>query len=404
MPTALIYSPLFDGHRQMYVFVLANVLKELGFKIFIASDMHAQSDSKTYIEKIRIDYSITMVDTSIYPKGGLEISRVEFCELQNKLDIDLTIFTEADHHIELFIGQIPLKQKKLRGRIIGIFLRPFYFYDKPTLIEKLKYMKHLPSTWQSDERLFFDFFLKYFPLLDSILCLDENFVSKHSYSNWLPDVFQSYTENLLPLSHDSAETWITELDTFKKHNKGRFVFLYFGTAQYRRGYDTLLKMAVEHNGCFLHCGLRGNDIRLPVSVEELRSKLQTEGRFMETNEFIETPATIEAFFRSTTHLILPYKHFYGSSGVMIQALSYGIPVLVPENGVMGYRVKKYNLGMVFDEETPSSLNTQFEKFVHTTPLDFQNGISTFLDFQNTSALKTTLECAFSGLQKPINTP
>lgn len=404
MPNALIYSPIFDGHRQMYVFVLSNVLKELGFKVFIAGNIHAQSDSNTHIEKIKADDSVQFIDTSIYKMGGLEISRVEFFELQTRLKVDFTVFAEADHHIKLFIDQIPVKNKKLIGRVTGIFLRPFYLYEKHTFIESLKYIKHLPSIWKNDERVFFEFFLKYFPLLDSVLCIDENFVSKHSYSQWLPDVFQKFTENIFKIESNPSIAWLTRLDNFKKQNNGRFVFLYFGTAQNRRGYDTLLKMTVENEGCFLHCGLRGNETKFSENVDQLRSKLQSEGRFLETNEFIENPAIIEAFFKMTTHIILPYRRFYGSSGVMIQALGYGIPVLVPENGIMGHRVKKHKLGLVFDNKNPESLKKRFQQFIKLSPSHFNDGISTFLEFQNTEILKHSLESAITGNIIPINLP
>lgn len=404
MPNALIYSPIFDGHRQMYVFVLSHVLNELGFNVFIAGDMHAQSDSNTHIEKIKAHYSVQFIDTSIYKMGGLEISRVEFCELQTRLNIDLTVFAEADHHIKLFIDQIPIKNKKLIGRVTGIFLRPFYLYEKNTFIESLKYLKHLPSIWKNDERMFFEFFLKYFPLLDSVLCIDEKFVSKHSYSQWLPDVFQKFTENIFQAESNPSLAWLTRLDNFKKQNKGRFVFLYFGTAQNRRGYDTLLKMTVDYDGCFLHCGLRGNETKFSENVDQLKSILQSEDRFLETNEFIENPVIIEAFFKMTTHIILPYRRFYGSSGVMIQALGYGIPVLVPENGIMGHRVKKHKLGLVFDNKNPESLNKQFQQFIKLSPSQFNKGISTFLEFQNTEILRHSLESAITGNIIPINLP
>ena len=404
MPNALIYSPIFDGHRQMYVFVLSHVLKELGFNVFIAGDISAQSDSNAHIEKIKADYTVHFIDTSIYKMSGLKISRAEFFELQTRLNIDFTIFAEADHHIELFIDQIPVKQKKLKGRVTGIFLRPFYLYKRHTFIESLKYIKHLPEIWKNDERVFFEFFLKYFPLLDSVLCIDENFVSKYSYSQWLPDVFQKFTENIFQTESNPSLAWLTRLDNFKKQNNGRFVFLYFGTAQNRRGYDTLLKMTVENDGCFLHCGLRGNETKFTENVDQLRSILQSENRFLETNEFIENPVIIEAFFKMTTHIILPYRRFYGSSGVMIQALGYGIPVLVPENGIMGHRVKKHKLGLVFDDKSPESLNKRFQQFIKLSPSQFSNGISTFLEFQNTEILRLSLESAITGDNIPINLP
>jgi len=389
MPNALLYSPIFDGHRQMYVYVLSDILCETGFTVFIAGNFKEKINDSSYIDRIQKNKALTTIDTSVYARAGLGITNSEFLELQNKCNADLTVFVEADHHISLFNSQLFSKRKKLRGKLAGIFLRPFHFYKPLNFIDRLRYIKHLPSTWKADDRLFHEHLLKQFKLVDSAMYIDENFVSHHPHSHWLPDVFQSYTEGVIRNESKDERIWIDRLDRFKEKNKGKFIFLYFGTSQKRRGYDLLLKMAVEKKVCFIHCGLTDQKESNDSNITLLKKDLEDAGRLLETNQYITDPVCIEAFFRSVTHLVLPYSDFWGSSGVMLQALGYGIPVLVPEEGIMGYRVKKFNLGATYGNAV-SSLYEQFEKFKEIPGSFFKESIEEYMKYQNPVQLKNIL--------------
>jgi hypothetical protein len=404
MANALIYSPGFDGHRQVYVFVMASVLRELGFNIFIAGNTKQIITNSFYIDKLKSNPELTLIDTSNYALGGLEITPPEFIELQNVCKSDLTIFAFADHHISLFISQISNKKFKLRGRVVGIFMQPFHFYQKTGILDKLKYFKHLPSRWKEDDQLFYDFFLKQFSLIDMALCIDENFVDHHEKFVWLPDVFQKYAELIVKDEKSEQRIWIEKLNDFKDKNKDRFCFFYFGTAQFRRGYDLLLKLCEDIGGCYIHCGLRDDSVQYSYDTNELRSLLIKDERLFETDQYIADPYTIECFFKSVSHLVLPYRNYCGSSGVMLQGLDYGIPVLAPEDGITGYRIKKYKLGLTYDSGNKNSLSTQFEYFEGLNPNTFEDNITTFMNYQTTDQLNSVLINAFTGSKKPVKIP
>lgn len=389
MPNALIYSPDFDGHRQVYVFVLSHILIKKGFKIHIAGNTKQNLLNSFYLDQLRKNPEISFIDTSMYNEGGLKITLLEFLSLQNQCSSDLTFFAEADNHISLFVSQIR-KDNRLRGRLAGIFLRPFYYYEKTSIREKLRHIKHLPVRWKDDVMLFHEFFLTRFHLLDAAVYLDENFVDHHKYSYWMPDVFQEYADAIVKDRKSEQRSWIYKLEDFKAKNKGRFMFLYFGTSQYRRGYDTLLKLAAKNDGCFIHCGLNIGSDKYVLDIDEFRSLLNREGRLFETNQYIEDPFCIEYFFKSISHMVLPYRNFYGSSGVMLQALSFGIPVLAPENGIIGYRIKKFQLGSIYNETKGPSLDKEFDKFIKLDPATFKENIRDYMNYQSVEKLEKTL--------------
>jgi len=404
MPNALIFSPYLDGHRQVYVYVITNILQQLGFEIYIVGNLQEKISNSVYIDKLKTKPEITIIDTANYAGGGLEISLIDFLKIQDKCKSDLTIFTEADHHFPLFISQIFGKKNKFRGRVVGIFMRPFYFYQNSTLLGMLRFLKHFPSRWKKDEQFFYDFFLARFRLLDVALCIDENFVSRHHKFKWLPDVFQQYAELILKTEENSDQrSWIGKLNAFTKKDKSRFIFLYFGTAQYRRGYDLVLKLAEETGGCFVHCGLRDDD-KFDKEIREMRLHLADSERLFETNEYIDDPLTIEHFFKSVSHLILPYRSYFGSSGVMLQALSLGIPVLSPEDGIIGKRIKNYRLGKTYTYKGWLSFKSQFESFKQIDPKTFAEDIHTYMNFQTTDQLKKVLINSFTGSNLRITQP
>lgn len=405
MPNALVFSPGLDGHRQVYVFIITHILEELGFKVFIAGNLNGKTTNSFYINKLKEKTEISILDTSHYKCGGLKINLSEFHQLHNECQADLTVFPEADHHFSLLISQIFNKNKRIKGRTVGIFMRPFYFYRPGSLRKKLIFLKRFLHEWNKDSNFFYEFFHKRFSLLDVSLTIDENFVNHHKTFEWLPDVFQKYADSILNLDEKAEQRiWIQRLDEFIDLNKGKFLFLYFGTAQLRRGYDTLLKLAEETGGCFIHCGMKDSSINFTYNTEEIISTLSNENRYFETNMFIEDFSTIEYFFKSITHLILPYQDFFGSSGVMLQALEYGIPVLGPDSGIIGYRIKKHNLGLTYVESDFNSLKDQFNIFKDLDPNLYKKDIESYMEFQSIGQLKNALVKSFVGSDNKVQCP
>lgn len=397
MPTALIYSPGFDGHRQVYVFVFTHILKGLGYKIVIAGFQNESFENSFYLSKIRKDPSISFIDTKAYHGNGLSITHEEFLNLQEMVDADLTIFTEADNHISLLSSQTGIKAKKFKGRISGIFLRPFFFYQKRNWIDRLKYLKNLPSNWRTDAEFFHSRLLKHCKIMDSALYIDEKFAGTNTkvYTS-IPDVFQQYAESLLKESKPEDQEWVGKLDEFLLRNPNRFVLFYFGTAQVRRGYEQLIRLAVNHNACFIHCGLQDEKATGSKEIHALKQKLKDQDRLFETNQYLSDPACIERFFRSATHIVLPYQNFPGSSGIMMQSLEYGIPVLVPDYGIIGYRVKKHKVGLTYNPQAPNDLELRFKEFIQIEPSSFKKNIDEFMSSQSVAKLQSTLVKSITG--------
>ena len=103
-------------------------------------------------------------------------------------------------------------------------------------------------------------------------------------------------------------------------------------------------------------------------------------------------------------MILPYRDFYGSSGVMLQALSYGIPVLSPRRGIIGHRIEKYGLGLTYNDSDPVDLDDRFDLFRNQEPQSFNEKIKSYMTYQTSSNLVRSLKEILAGNSDSVKLP
>lgn len=59
-------------------------------------------------------------------------------------------------------------------------------------------------------------------------------------------------------------------------------------------------------------------------------------------------------YRQATCVLLPYRQVGGSSGVFVNALAHGCPVVSPDFGEVGRKTKELRCGVVFEHDSPQS--------------------------------------------------
>ena len=83
---------------------------------------------------------------------------------------------------------------------------------------------------------------------------------------------------------------------------------------------------------------------------------------------------------------------------MLQALGYGIPVLVPDTGIIGYRTKKFNLGLTY---TLNALEMQLLRFLKIPKETYKKSIDEYMKLQSVDRLKEVLINTFGGYKSTI---
>jgi hypothetical protein len=202
-------------------------------------------------------------------------------------------------------------------------------------------------------------------MLDEILVKDERLADwRGPPVHWMPEISRPIG---VPESLEERAEFLrrrSEIENFLAFDRDREPVLYFGDAAYYKGYDLFLEfVASTPSTCAIHAG-RSYDAQqksyFRSDVEALRAQIKSENRLYEMNSYVHTQRLKEFLFDSIRLYITTHRLALSSSTV-IQALERGKPVLVPDRGLLGYRVRKNNLGDVYSYEDLSDLRQKAEK-------------------------------------------
>lgn len=384
-PRVLIFSPALSGHRQVYCRVLTDVLHEAGCEVILAGGLAAlvPAAGAAFAHALRRRGPVELVDTSALPGCGRGVGLSALSRLVTQKAADITVLTEADDHLELLTRQM-MPGRRLPGRRVGIFLRGTRYVhagrDPDSWRNRIGRWRRGHVAWPADPYVFHERLMPRFRLLDAALCLDEVFVGTHGRPyEWLPDIYASFDAD--DWSLDKTErAWVERLARFRGRDPESPMVVYYGTAQARRGYPLLLRLAVDLEGGFVHCGPRPCIDDPDGVLARLRARLEQRGALLETNAYLPGFGVAREFMRAAPGAVLPYRRHYVSSGVMLQALEAGRPVLVPEKGLMGWRTRQFGLGRTYAEESYADLLRETTGLLGETPAAYAPRIARFMSF------------------------
>lgn len=132
--------------------------------------------------------------------------------------------------------------------------------------------------------------------------------------------------------------------------------LLVGTQSERKGLADIAQLLVT-GGRELE-GVRFDILgRLCAETEAFRPLLEQSPLVRFREGFFPEEVVAEAF-READYVVLPYtRAFHGSSGVLAHAAVAGRPLLATEHGLIGYRVRRENLGLVYSSGDVGELRT-----------------------------------------------
>lgn len=383
-PRVLIFSPALGGHRQVYCRVFADILHEAGCGVIVAGSFGAldATEGARFAEALRRRGPVELVDTSALPRGGRDIGLEALVRLVRERKAEITLFAEADDHRRLLSRQL-LPGRRIPGRRVGVFLRGTRYLHTGRVPDpwrtRLGRWRRDGTTWASDPYVFHEHLLPRFGLLDAALCLDEVFVGTHDQPyQWLPDIFASFDDEDWAVSA-AERVWLERLAEFSARHRDSRVLVYYGTAQARRGYASLLRLAVDLDACFVQCGVRPAIDDPTGDVARARESLARRSALFETGTYLPSYGVARGFLRAAPCSILPYRRHYVSSGVMLQALDAGRPVLVPDRGLMAWRTRRFGLGHTYAEASYDDLRREAERSLSESPAAYAARVGGFME-------------------------
>lgn len=383
MHRLLLYSPDVIGHPRVYCRVIADVLQGADCEIFIAmgfSDEVGLSESSD-LQPLISRNNVSILDNREHSNNKKpHLKAEELVKLQTRYEIDTTLFIEADKSNNEFKRIAKGEAPALHGRNLGIFANTSEWYPgensftgeklrikASTLRTTLGNIKRAIFNRKETLRYFFENILIRNSILDEIFVKDERLAAWHGEPvYWMPEISRPTETEDSAEESDKYKKMKAELDDFLSMNIEREPMLYFGDAAYYKGYDLFLKyISSTPSVCAIHPG-HSYDAQqysyFVYDVEELRIQLKNEGRLYETNVYVDSQRLKELYF-GAIKIYLTTHRLALSSSTVIQALELGKPVLVPDRGILGFRVKENGLGGVYEYGNLSDLSSKVSQLI-----------------------------------------
>jgi glycosyltransferase involved in cell wall biosynthesis len=377
-PRILIYSPDVVGHPRVYCRVIADALADQPCELVIAMGFTDETpfSQSPDLHPLQSRERLTLVDTREHSQSGRpHLTAEELVALQACFGIDTTLFIEADKSNGEFRRIAAGEAPRLRGRTLGIFANTAEWYpgeDSFTGEPRKLRARTLRTTLGNIKRAVFNrrdtlgHFYEHIVIgervLDEILVKDERLAQwRGEPVRWMPEISRPVAAPETAEESAEYDRRAKELASFLDANAGREPVLYFGDAAHYKGYDLFLEfIAQAKDTCAIHAG-RTYDAKqrslFRSDVEALRAKLRREGRLLETNDYVHSERLKRLYF-SSPRVYLTTHRLALSSSTVIQAIELGKPVLVPDRGLLGYRVRTNGLGGVYAYEDIADLQRQ----------------------------------------------
>lgn len=384
MNRILLYSPDVIGHPRVYCRVIADALADSACEIVVAAGFTDEAGlaESPDLQPLAARKGVRILDNRARSGTGEPHLRAEeLAKLQDDLGIATTLFIEADKSRIEFTRIAAGDAPRLHGRNLGIFANTAEWYPgedsftgeprrilAPTLRTTLGNIKRALFRRKESAQYFYERTILGAKVLDEILVKDERLAAWYGPPvHWMPEISRP-----APVPETSAEAQEflqrqEELRTFLACNPGREPVLYFGDAAYYKGYDLFLQfVASTPNVCAIHAG-QSFDLQqrryFQYDVDALRATLRSEKRLYEANAYVHTQRLKRLFFE-TVRLYITTHRLALSSATVIQALEMGRPVLVPDRGLLGHRVRSHNLGGVYAYGDLADLSRKAEMLWH----------------------------------------
>ena len=355
----MLVEPFGSGHHMsLYIRFAVKKLQSLNCELSLLTRPSAVAHPSFQTVKKEITKNIPMffLPEAKYSNSSNSLSilarqirdwlvlRREFLKLvkTNKPDViyvsDLNWIAKATEILGSPFDQIPF---------VALYMSPKHHRKEMSLGPKSR------NDWIYDK--LFQRLLK-IPTLQKLIIIDEIFYefSKQRYKNSLKKILLAPDFALIE-GNLSKKTARKNLGIFQSAK----VILVYGTLNRKKGIKELLTTLIEgnlpDNLVVLLSGRPSNEIIELMRSKKIKELLENK-KIVTSFKFHDSRDEQEAFVASDVVWLGYTDAFYGSSGVLYQAIHADLPVIGQKNGLIGHYVKKYNLGKTVDVENIKNIS------------------------------------------------
>jgi len=395
MTTILLYSPDVVGHPRVYCRVIADALANEDCDVVVAMGFTEQTGlaQSPDLQPLASRSRVQLVEAR-------HLTAEELVALQEKFGVTTTLFTEADKSNDEFRRIAAGIAPPLRGRNLGIFANTAEWYPgedsftgerrgfiAPTLRTTLGNVKRAIFERKKSIRYFYEQVILGRGVLDEVLVKDERLAEWFGPPvYWMPEISRP------AIARETAQETAEEAaDYERRRDELQLVLatklepvLYFGDAAFYKGYDLFLEFIARNpNTIAIHAGRvetydARERARFEYDVDANRRKLKSEGRLYETASYVHTQRLKQLYFEAVRVYITTHRLAL-SSATVIQAAEFRRPVLVPDRGLLGYRVRNNHLGDVYAYANLDELTTKASALWQSDLSRFTPSLERFYD-------------------------
>jgi glycosyltransferase involved in cell wall biosynthesis len=381
-PHIFIFEPRIKGHHLKWLRYITEDFIAAGFKLTWGVDWRPESKKLIYTELSSLIEKVNIL--SIYTqkgklRGGSKLRALADCFSDcGAQEIFVNNLDDIISHCLRYasIGIFP--PKVLQGRVSGVYFRPRFllnpFWPPGNFIKTIGFNRFLKRHW-----------FKNIYLMDEYLFSSIQDQPTDQSFHFLPDPWSgdfSYSKN------QARETLKIPLD--------KFVFLNYGIGDKRKGLHLAIYAMLEASSetrLFLLCA---GQVSKNSNIRNGLKKLENLERAKVMNRYVS--AVEEALcFCAADAVLLPYLNHFGSSGVLSLAAGAGKMVISSDDGLVGKRVLKHRLGLLFSSGDTKALRKSMIHAASLSPSDrdqFQNSATEYAMSCNREAFRQALLAPF----------
>ena len=346
-PKILIVEPILDGHHAFYLSLIIKAFNQYKVTLLTQID-HSALEEHCRRQKVELA-AITLIPTkSRQPAEVFE----QTCGLYEVGRYITVFFCYLDHYLPLISMSkvMPLKS------IQGIWFHPHaldnqYNWLPPIdkrITQRRKIHRWLSGTLATKA-------LQHIYFLDPEAPNRLNSINEKLRGYHLPDP----GERTPQMSKEDA----------RKHFKlpqDRLIFLHAGSPEKRKGLSDLIdafyrlpkKTAWRKRALLLRIG--PND-RLSEKTKKKLDHLVQDGLAELSGDFVSEDDFIE-YFAASDCVVIPYRKFRFSSGILANAIMSERPVICSDYGMIARTVKKHHFGRCYKHGSSRALAQELERF------------------------------------------
>jgi glycosyltransferase involved in cell wall biosynthesis len=381
-PHILIFEPRLEGHHLKWLRYITEDFIGAGYKLTLGVDWRPESRKLINSELSNAMGEVSVL--SVYNDDGKLRSG-------SKLNALADCFFESNAQ-EVFVNNLDdivsnclrrasvgiLPPKILQGQVSGIYFRPRFLLNPAwppgNLIKTIGFASLINNQW-----------------FKNIYLMDEYLFSK----------IQDRQTN--PLYHLLPDPWSGDFSQPKDQARNilkipldKFVFLNYGIGDKRKGLHLVIHAMLKdshESRSFLLCA---GQISKNNSIRNGLDKLVLSGRAKVMDRYV-SDAEEALSFCAADAVLLPYIHHFGSSGVLSLAAGAGKMVIASDDGLVGKRVKKHKLGMLFPSGNKKLLRKTMTQALYLSQFDrdqFRNSAFAYGRSCNREAFRQALLAPF----------